>query len=307
MSCDVVSRTDRLKEKLAQVLEAGYQAVELPIQGMRIIENGVIDPGRLEAYAELLREFPLRYTLHAPFDLNVFRPDDIGFEQRLLLACLDVAGAVGADLLVVHVGRFVGEEQFLYPQTWPRYTDADKRLLLEREAAIMREAGEYARQRSVRIGMENVRPYLDCPDYCYSVIPAQLAEQVAAIGHPNVGIALDVGHLYLSLHMYGLSLQRELEAMVPYIIHLHVHDNYGKPNYSTEKNQYELLPLGRGDMHMPIGEGAVPMAEIAQLLGGCAQEGYMIHEIREQYESHWTYLSATYRDLSSFGKAVAVG
>jgi sugar phosphate isomerase/epimerase len=289
MSFDAVSNLTRLEEKLNRVLEAGFDTVEIPIQGMNVILNGEIDRCRLDAYIKLLNSLPLNYTMHAPFEINLFRQDDSAFDQKLFMASLEVTGAVGSEIMVYHVGRFVGEEQFIYPQTWNHYSEADKQGLLQREREFIRNAGERAKQLNVRIGMENMRPYLDCPDYCYSVIPHLLAEQVAAINHPCIGIALDVGHLYLSIKMYRLDLQVEIAAILPYIIHLHVHDNFGKPCYSTEKSQYELIPLGRGDMHMPIGTGEVPMAEIIQLLN--AFNGYLIHEVREQYESQWSDLS----------------
>ncbi|NHN34173.1 sugar phosphate isomerase/epimerase family protein [Paenibacillus agricola] len=299
MSYGVVSNLERLKEKLLNVIEAGFSSVEIPIQGMNVIVNGEIDLRRLDAYSKLLGSLSLNYTMHAPFDLNLFRQGSLSFEKKLFMASLEVAGAVGAEIMVYHVGRFVGEEQFIYPHTWMSYTDAEKQQLMQQEIDFIRIAGERAQQLKVRIGMENVRPYLDCPDYCYSVIPRMLAQQVAAIGHAHVGITLDVGHLHLSTQMYGLSLHDELQAMLPYIIHLHVHDNFGKPCFSTEKNQYELLPLGRGDMHMPIGEGEVPMAQIARMLEATPFHGYLIHEIREQYEYSWSELSQKHHDLLS--------
>jgi sugar phosphate isomerase/epimerase len=302
MSFNVVSNLERLQAKLIKVQEAGFDSVEIPIQGMNLILNGEIDQRKLDAYVKLLSSLPLNYTTHAPFDLNLFRQDDISLEHKLFMASLEVTGAIGAETMVYHVGRFVGEEQFIYPHIWTRYTAAEKQQLMQQEIEFMRMAGEHAGQLNVRIGMENMRPYLDCPDYCYSVIPQTLAQQVASIDHPNIGIALDVGHLYLSIRMYGLNLQQEIAAMLPYVMHLHVHDNFGKPCFSTEKNQYELLPLGRGDMHMPIGEGEVPMIEITEALAA-AFNGYWIHEIREQYESHWTELSRKHHEFMSLKKS----
>jgi sugar phosphate isomerase/epimerase len=134
-------------------------------------------------------------------------------------------------------------------------------------------------------------------EYCYSVIPRLLAVQAASIGHPQIGVALDVGHLYLSTEMYGLDLEQEVRLLLPHIIHLHVHDNFGKPSFSTEKNQYELIPLGRGDLHAPIGTGEVPMAQIMGLLGG-SFHGFLIHEVRGQYEKEWPALAEWGRNVA---------
>jgi sugar phosphate isomerase/epimerase len=182
----------------------------------------------------------------------------------------------------------VPEEQFLYPHHWPAYSEAEKDRLLQREREILNEMGNLGSKLNVKIGVENTRPYLDCPGYSYSEIPAKLAEQVKQINHPNVGATLDVGHLYMAVKTYGLDLKREMEVLSPLIIHLHIHDNHGIPCYSWEKNQYELIPRGRGDMHMPIGDCEIPMQEIFVLLDRF--EGYWIHEIRERYQYAWPTL-----------------
>ncbi|RCW51730.1 sugar phosphate isomerase/epimerase family protein [Paenibacillus prosopidis] len=291
MSYEVVSNLERLKAKLDFVQEAGFDTVEIPIQGMNVITNGEIETKRLHAYAKLFSDTSLHFTMHAPFDLNLFRQGDAAFESKLFMTSLEVTGALGSEVLVYHVGRFISEEQFIYPHSWRSLTIAEKQQLMQQEVDLMRIAGDRAKQLNVRIGMENMRPYLDCPHYCYSVVPKELARQVAAVNHSHVGITLDIGHLYLSTQMYGLHLQEELEAMMPYILHIHMHDNFGKPCFSTEKNQYELTPHGRGDMHMPIGKGGIPIAEIAKLMENTAINGYLIHEVREQYESHWADLA----------------
>jgi sugar phosphate isomerase/epimerase len=305
LSNDTVGHFDKLRAKLAKAQEAGFDTVELPVTGMKVIMNGDIDQKRLNEYMKLLSEFRLKYTVHAPFDMNLFRPDHLQSEQRLFMASLETAGAIGAQVMVYHVGRFIGEEQFMYPHTWKSFTDEEKQQCMREEIEFMRVAGNRAKQLNVRIGMENMRPYLDCRDYCYSVIPQSLARQVEAINHPNVGIALDVGHLHLSVKMYELNLIQQLESMLPYIMHLHIHDNFGKPCFSTEKNQYELVQLGRGDMHMPIGEGEVPIKEISAMLAPVF-DGYLVHEIREQYEPYWAKLSQKIVDLSASADTGAV-
>ncbi|MDF2714411.1 MAG: sugar phosphate isomerase/epimerase [Paenibacillus sp.] len=305
-SNDTVSDMDRLKAKLDKLLEHGFDAVEIPIQGLGVIRNGLLNERRLETYRKLFQNVPLHVTTHAPFDLNVFRHGNGDTELKLLMASVEASGAIGAQTIVYHVGRYIGEEQFLYPQYWSHYDEPAKKELLRQEREWLRLAGDRAAQLKLKIAMENMRPYLDCPEYCYSVIPRLLAAQVASIGHPQIGVALDVGHLYLSTGMYGLDLEQEVRLLLPHIIHLHVHDNFGKPSFSTEKNQYELIPLGRGDLHAPIGTGDVPMAEIMALLGG-SFDGFLIHEVRGQYEKDWPSLAEWGRGAAREADAHPVG
>lgn len=287
------SNPERLKLKLHRAAELGLDTVELPIQGMNLLRNGQIDRDRLHMYQQLLRNVPLKYTTHAPFDLNLFRQGDYSTDAECLMASVEISGALGAELMVYHVGRFVGEEQFMFSHTWAKLTDIDKRALMVREQEWMRRAGDLGRETGVLIGMENMRPYLDCEDYAYSVSPSALAEQLEAIDHPQVGAVLDTGHLNLAVTMYGLDLIREMERLAPHIIHMHLHDNFGKACFSTEKSQYELIPLGRGDMHAPIGDGNVPFHLIAECLASTF-DGHIIHEVREMYEPFWPELRERY-------------
>jgi sugar phosphate isomerase/epimerase len=290
---DTMGNLEKLKNKLMKIQEYGFEAVELSLHGMDVIRNGVIDRPRLEEYRKLLNSFDLCYTTHAPFSINLFRKSDTSVERASLTASLEVSGAIGAETMVYHVGRYIGEEEFLYPHTWLDYTKENKNQLLFEEQLFMKKLGQLGQQLNVRIAMENMRPYLDCPYYCYAVIPSTLVEQIEAINHPFIGITLDIGHLYLSHKMYGLDLLTELRRMKPHIIHLHVHDNFGKACYSTEKNQYELAPIGRGDMHMPIGDGEIPMRDIFNELPADFN-GYLIHEVRERYENEWSSLRERY-------------
>ncbi|TBL70529.1 sugar phosphate isomerase/epimerase family protein [Paenibacillus thalictri] len=300
---ETTSNLERLKDKLHKIAGLGFDTVELPIQGMNVIKNGRINASRLQAYRDLLSSFPLQYTTHAPFDLNLFRQGDTSVDEKCLMASVDISGAIGAKIMVYHVGRYVGEEQLSISHSWARYTEEEKQALLQYEQKWMRTAGDRAQACGVMIAMENMRPYLDCADYVYALSPSALADQIEAVAHPHVQAVLDTGHLHMAVHMYGLDLLQELRRLAPYVIHMHLHDNYGRPCYSTEKSQYELAPLGRGDMHAPLGEGNLPFQLIAAELGP-GFHGYVIHEVREMYESFWPQLRERYDQ--ALGKTAAV-
>ena len=138
---------------------------------MEVIQNGSIDREKLVLYTRLLRRFPLKYSIHAPYDLNLFRPEDKETEQRTLLAVVDVCGEIGAEVLVYHGARYIGEELFLYPQYWKQYSEQEKKSLMREEREWIRRAGDRAQTLGLRIGIENMRPYLDCPEYGYAVFP----------------------------------------------------------------------------------------------------------------------------------------
>ncbi|MFC4809864.1 sugar phosphate isomerase/epimerase family protein [Paenibacillus sp. GCM10023250] len=289
LSNDLVNAPERLEAKLAKIEELGFRSVEIPIHGMNVIVNGRLLEARLERYVRLFKQFSLRVTTHAPFEINLFRQEGLSKDRQVLLAAIEASGALGATAMAYHPARYVGEEELLYRHEWRPYSAEAEERLLEQEREELRLAGDLARMRGVRIGMENMRPYLDCPHYCYAVRPSRLAEQLLRIGHGSIGLTLDTGHLLLAARMYGFDPLEELAAMAPHVFHLHVHDNFGQPNFSLEKNQYDLIPHGRGDMHMPIGEGEVPFRDIAAALAPHFR-GTFVHELREAYEPAWPEL-----------------
>ncbi len=277
------------EESLERILANGLHAVELPIHGLELIRNGQLDGVRLSKYTKIIEQYPLHITTHAPYDLNVFREQDPDVEIDVLEASVDISGALGASVMTYHVGRFISEEQFLYPHEWAEWSIDEREHAMEMERELLQQIGDRAMGLGLMIGMENIRPFPDCLTYCYATDLDDLYEQVKMINHPSVGITLDVGHLHLSANLFDTNAIAQVERSARKIIHVHVHDNFGKPCYSVEKNQFSLLPFGRGDLHMPIGMGSVPMNPIAELILP-HYDGIWLHEIRERYAQEWPTL-----------------
>lgn len=305
MNNRTVSDLDALSQKLIKIVNIGFKAVEIPIEGMEVIVNGNIDYRRLSLYQELLRDYPLRVLTHAPLDLNLFCAENFETEVKLLFSSLEVSGAIGAEVMTYHAGRFIAETEFYYPHLWRIYGPKEKEALVEKEKLIMRELSSKAERYNIVIGMENLRMYKDCTDYSYAVMLPKLADQVKDIDRANVGITLDLGHLLLASALTGLNLQKEVERVAPLVVHLHVHDNFGKPSYSAEKDQYALAPRGKGDLHMPIGEGQVPFADILDILDPF-YEGYILNELRERFEPQWETVLARCKEVLASKMVVGI-
>ncbi|WP_160112451.1 sugar phosphate isomerase/epimerase family protein [Salicibibacter kimchii] len=288
---DEAADMERLQLKLKKIESLGFQAVEIPVQGMQLLKNGVLNMERLSQYKEILQLFNLQYALHLPDYLDLSRPTDPQVEKDILFASIDVAEELGVRTLVYHPVRFIGEEQFLHSQSWPVFNAEEKEKILFEERQILTAAGEQAKKSNLVIGMENMRPFLDRSDYCYAVNPGLLVGQVSEINHSHVGLTLDVGHLHIATNMYNLDFKEQLMLMAPYLVHLHIHDNFGKACFSTEKNQHELIPQGRGDMHAPIGSGSVPFDLVLEWLPD-TYNGMMIHELRSLYEGRWSEIAS---------------
>jgi len=127
--------------------------------------------------------------------------------------------------------------------------------MTEREATAIRGlAMSFPR---VTIAMENARPFLPHSPYTYAEFPWDLARQVERIDLPNVGICLDTGHLHMAARLHRFSETESVQQLLPRLVHLHVHDNFGRTGWWTEKTQTHQVPFGRGDLHMPVGLGDI--------------------------------------------------
>jgi len=276
-------RVDGDLTKLAQDLQylanLGLEAVELPVHGLDAIKNGRLDQRRLKEIQKILADYPLVYSIHAPNPLNLMSQEALSLHVAVFQASLEFAAAVGAPVLVYHAGRFIPEETF--PVCAGSNLSAAQELeLLSQERRVLAELATAFPQ--VTICLENARPYLYHSPYSYAERPELLRQQIEAIQQPNVRINLDFGHLYLAAHHYGFNVVSATVILAPLVAHCHVHDNFGRPVYHHEKQQTHQLPFGRGDSHLPVGWGEIPIAEIlAQLLP--AYQNLLIMELRSRY------------------------
>lgn len=130
--------------------------------------------------------------------------------------CLDWLAEAGGRFLVVHPGGYSDPA-----------TRADRAAAL---ADSLRELGERARALGLVVCVENMPPGVHPGSRM-----AELAELVAKLNHPAVGLALDTGHAHISA-----SPEAETTAAGPYLRTTHVHDNNG-----------------RQDSHEPPGQGTL--------------------------------------------------
>lgn len=93
----------------------------------------------------------------------------------------------------------------------------------------------------VRVGIENSPKVLNTT--------ASLRELAAAVGWPEAGFHLDLGHLNMDLHRNGYDPVRFVRDCPFEIIELHVHDNDGE-----------------SDQHLPLGQGNIELAPILAAL-----------------------------------------
>ena len=222
-----------------------------------LIFGGQLQPQMLRDALAGFAKQDFRYSVHSPSSLDL--RDRANRENHLALAraALQFCRAAGGRILVIHF-----EQQSQDPEDEAAFEDAIRRL--------SDEAGD------VLLGIENIEvervdPVIDC---------------VRRLNRPNVVMTLDVGHAYLASVYFRFDFFEAVRAALPFVRHVHVNDNFGRydplrlENFTLYRTQTpaDTYPLGKGDLHLPVGWGTIPLEKVFGLLRGF--RGTVVHEYR---------------------------
>ncbi|TMI89648.1 MAG: sugar phosphate isomerase/epimerase [Bacillati bacterium ANGP1] len=248
---------ERREEELRFARRLGYTAVEISMDGTGLVFGGQLHPQMLREALAAFAKHDFRYSIHSPSSLDL--RDRANRENHLALAraALQFCREVGGRVLVIHF-----EQQSQDPEDEAAFEDAIRRL--------SDEAGE------VLLGIENIEvervdPVIDC---------------VRRINRPNVVMTLDVGHAYLASVYFRFDVFEAIRSALPFVRHVHVNDNFGRydplrlENFTLYRTQTpaDTYPLGKGDLHLPVGWGTIPLEKVFGLLRGF--RGTVVHEYR---------------------------
>ncbi|MCD6272073.1 MAG: sugar phosphate isomerase/epimerase [Deltaproteobacteria bacterium] len=270
---------NKFKNDLEHFASIGLDYVELPVHGLDAVMNGRLNRKKVGKIKEILSDFDFRYTIHSPNPLNLMDRENFTLHLDVFRASLEFAAEIGSEILVYHSGRFIPEEKFPINKIRNLPADEKKRLLKIEAEALEKLSDEYP---EVIICLENARPYLFHSPYCYAEKITPLKEQVERINKKNVKIILDIGHLNMAANFYHFDPVKEVSGIKNLISHTHIHDNFGGAVYHYEKIQTFQLPFGRGDSHMPVGWGNIPIREILSTYID-SYKGALIMELRSRY------------------------
>ncbi len=287
---------DRLYQDLQAFEKIGLKAVELPIHGLDAVLNGTLCPARTRKVLSLLADFDFCYSIHSPNPVNLMDKKDPALHKAVLEASLEFARQIDAEVVVVHSGRFIPEEDFSVTPARSQ-TASEQHWMLESEAQILQDlAGKYP---DVMIALENARPYLSQSPYTYAECMVPLKEQILRVNRRNVKITLDFGHLFMASQFYAFDPLAAVRQIKEQVVHTHVHDNFGGTVHHWEKQQTHQLPFGKGDSHMPVGYGQIPIQAILDILLP-DYDGLLVMELRSRYFSD---IKASLDNLSALAAA----
>ena len=248
---------DRRDEELALSRRLGYDAVEISMDGTGLVFGGRLHPALLRDALDAFARYPFSYSVHSPSSLDLRDRRNRDAQMDLARAALQFSREVGARVLVIHF-----EQQSRDRADEAAFTDAILRL--------SDEAGD------VLLGVENIEVERVEP----------VLERVREIRRPNVVVTLDVGHARLAAAQFGFDFLDAIRGARPLVRHVHMNDNFGRydplrlENFTLYRTQTpaDTFPLGKGDLHLPVGWGSIPLGQVLALLDG--YQGTVIHEYR---------------------------
>ncbi|SEA61457.1 sugar phosphate isomerase/epimerase family protein [Rubrimonas cliftonensis] len=245
-------RIDMLDAVLRDFRAHGCDHVELVARRLDLVIGGRIHAARVDAVAAALGRSGLGATLHAHHAINLMDRVDPATHRAAAEASVSICAKLGVQSMVIHSG--------VAPRAaW----EADAAGLLADERDAFRRLGDLAGATGVRLAVENMIVKPEASGLvAYGAHPGALAGQLAAIDHPAVGATLDFGHAWLSAPVLGFDYLAELEALSPWVWHLHLHDNFGRVSRAGVGDAGDEVALGLGDMHAPMFLGSIPWLDV---------------------------------------------
>ena len=248
---------ERREEELRFAKRLGYTAVEISIDGTGLMFGGRPHPRMLAEALAAFAKHDFRYSVHSPSSLDLRDRANREIHMTLARSTLEFCKQVGGRVLVLHF-----EQRSPDPRDEAAFDEAILRL--------SDDAGD------VLLGVENIEveriePVLEC---------------VRRINRRNVVMTLDIGHAHLAAAYFRFEFLDAIRSTLPLVRHVHVNDNFGRydplrlENFTLYRTQTPVdnFPLGKGDLHWPVGWGGIPLEKVFEVLRG--YQGTVIHEYR---------------------------
>jgi len=295
-----------LAEDLAYFQQCGYPAVELSSTGLDVILNGRIFQPQLDRVRAVSERFPLTYTLHPPNRLNLAFGSDLALDKANFAANLHVCAALGAKVMVYHSGLIALERPRMGLVDLP--TPDELAQAAAQEVAALKELMPLAAELGVTVAMENRDPHSwevgllrwlgrapsELATFHGGMLVPRIVEQVEAVNHPNLGICLDLAHLFLATNQLGIDYLQAVRQAAPHLRHIHANDNFGRLDDAYD-DLGQRNPYGEGDLHLPPGWGAIPLADAMRQLPDYT--GILVLELRPRYRDRLIEALATMRSI----------
>ena len=263
-----------LKRDIRALAQAGFDVAEIPVHGVDAVVNGHLRVGRAKQVKEILNGFDLEYTVHAPDGLNLrdFQYPEV--QRKVFAASIQFTAAIGAKTFVYHQGRLKSND-----------SDVTEEEAREIEIDDLTDLGKLATSKGVTVCVENIHSSI-----------THLIKLLESVGEESIRLCYDFAHSYINSKKLGYDFLRSIQVAKPYIRHAHVNDNFGKGKPESAPPYIEAMPMGIGDLHLPIGWGSIPYEDVFRIMEG--YDGIYILELQERFfENGYSMLKEAFQDL----------
>jgi len=248
----------RFTEELYFFQKLGFDYVEIPPAALDVIVRGRIIQSRLERIKNLLANYYFKYTIHAPDILNLKQKNN-PWHYRVMEATILFAKEINAESIVYHLGSV------------NHFIDLTEKEQKSAEIKNLKDLARLAENYNIKIGIENTSQSVD-----------EILEAVEKINLSNVGLALDIGHLFIFCEYTGIDFYDQIQKGLKKAVEIHVSDNFGESTnaYQNMRDiEFFQFIYGVGDLHLPIGQGDIPYHRILKMIRESTFDGVVILEI----------------------------
>jgi len=182
--------------------------------------------------------------------------------------------AIGAKTFVYHQGKLKSNGN-----------DVTEEEAREIEVDELSDLGKLAKSEGVTICVENIHSSI-----------THLIKLIENVGRESIRMCYDFAHSYMNSKKFGYDFLRSIQLAKPYIRHAHVNDNFGKGKPESAPPYIEAMPLGIGDLHLPIGWGTIPYEDVFRVMA--RYDDIYILELQERFfENGYSMLKGVLQDL----------
>ena len=258
---------NRLDEELREIKAAGADSCELVLHGLDVVIGGRVVNSRLESLLMALCKHELFYTLHMPYDLNLLEEGMLEIYLSIFNAGIEFAYSAGISLIVYHAGK---------SRTYDRHAISNEVEQLKRLAM---------KAPDILFCMENPL-FFSNDEYSAGKNAESMIDFCEKVNLPNFKLAFDIGHSFIGHCGNKYALLDDISKLLPYIGHIHLHDNYGIQIEMREYDYIHRIVSGAADIHLPLGWGSVPIKEALSLLKG--YDGIINMEIEHRFNYQYS-------------------
>jgi sugar phosphate isomerase/epimerase len=269
-----------LRKQLDFIGGLDLENVELYPGRLDLIRNGWLNEKGCSSILDMLSSYDFTYTAHAPYKTNLASPSMLKISDKIVRSCIDFCVMLGAQILVLHSGYITPDDEISESKSLKLLADS------------VRKIAEYAHDSGVLIGIENGD--LGPTHLCRRI--DWLVDVVKDVDMFNVGITFDFGHAYVSAGYYKFDFLKAVEKALPFMIHAHVNDNFGRFNPLSPHSTNHDLNFGFGDLHLPIGWGTIPYKDVFCLVKGTYNGIYTL-ELRPRFREYYNITIVKLREL----------